>query len=159
MSGIVKVVAAPPGTAPISFSERAREAIATRKSLHQSFYFDMTQLARYWNCDGQPRFYHHTGAVSNYYGLREALSEYSQIPLQAQWDRHDKCAKMLHDGITKLGLEFYIPNPVDRLPTVTTIKIPEGYPWAKVNGYLMEKYALEIAGGLGPSAGQVFIKF
>ena len=37
----------------------------------------MTQLARYWNCDGQPRFYHHTGAVSNYYGLREALSEYA----------------------------------------------------------------------------------
>jgi len=39
---------------------------------------------------------------------------------------------MLHDGITKLGLEFYIPNPTDRLPTVTTIKIPKDYPWAKV---------------------------
>ena len=36
------------------------------------------------------------------------------------------------------------------------LKVPEGYPWAKVNGYLMEKYALEIAGGLGPSAGQVW---
>ena len=39
------------------------------------------KLARYWNCDGQPRFYHHTGAVSNYYGLREALSEYAEVPL------------------------------------------------------------------------------
>lgn len=35
-------------------------------------------------------------------------------------------------------------------------KIPDGYPWAKVNAYLMEKYALEVAGGLGPSAGQVW---
>jgi alanine-glyoxylate transaminase/serine-glyoxylate transaminase/serine-pyruvate transaminase len=42
------------------------------------------------------------------------------------------------------------------LPTVNTIKIPAGFPWAKVNGYLMEKYAIEIAGGLGPSAGQVW---
>ena len=64
-------------------------------------------------------------------------------------------AKLLHDGLAKMGLELYCPNPSDRLPTVTTIKIPDGFPWAKVNGYLMEKYALEIAGGLGPSAGKV----
>ena len=67
-------------------------------------------------------------------------------------------AKLLHDGLAKMGLELYCPNPSDRLPTVTTIKIPDGFPWAKVNGYLMEKYALEIAGGLGPSAGKVFFK-
>ena len=67
-------------------------------------------------------------------------------------------AKLLHDGLAKMGLELYCPNPSDRLPTVTTIKIPDGFPWAKVNGYLMEKYALEIAGGLGPSAGKVFLK-
>jgi len=64
-------------------------------------------------------------------------------------------AKLLHDGLAKMGLELYCSNPNDRLPTVTTIKIPDGFPWAKVNGYLMEKYALEIAGGLGPSAGKV----
>ena len=64
-------------------------------------------------------------------------------------------AKLLHDGLAKMGLELYCPNPNDRLPTVTTIKIPDGFQWAKVNGYLMEKYALEIAGGLGPSAGKV----
>jgi len=156
-TGSQKVVAAPPGTAPISFSERARQAIASRQTAHQSFYFDMTQLARYWNCDGQPRFYHHTGAVSNYYGLREALSEYAaEESHQAVWDRHAKCAKMLHDGLAQMGLELYVPNAADRLPTVTTIKIPAGYPWARVNAYLMEKYALEIAGGLGPSAGQVW---
>jgi len=155
-TGSQKVVAPPPGTAPISFSERARAAIAGRKSMHQSFYFDMTQLARYWNCDGQPRFYHHTGAVSNYYGLREALSEYAEVPLEQRWAQHAQMAKLLHDGLAKMGLELYCPNPNDRLPTVTTIKIPDGFPWAKVNGYLMEKYALEIAGGLGPSAGKVW---
>ena len=77
---------------------------------------------------------------------------------------------MLYEGLAKLGLELYVPNPADRLPTVTTIKVsnsfsakfgifskvPEGFPWAKVNSYLMDKYALEVAGGLGPSAGQVW---
>ena len=74
---------------------------------------------------------------------------------EQRWAQHAQMAKLLHDGLAKMGLELYCPNPSDRLPTVTTIKIPDGFPWAKVNGYLMEKYALEIAGGLGPSAGKV----
>jgi len=48
-TGSQKVIAAPPGTAPISFSERARKAIAERQTLHQSFYFDMTQLGTWTN--------------------------------------------------------------------------------------------------------------
>ena len=74
---------------------------------------------------------------------------------EQRWAQHAQMAKLLHDGLAKMGLELYCPNPNDRLPTVTTIKIPDGFQWAKVNGYLMEKYALEIAGGLGPSAGKV----
>lgn len=44
----------------------------------------------------------------------------------------------------------------DRLATVNTILVPEGVDWLKLNGYVMEKYKLEIAGGLGPSAGKVW---
>jgi len=155
-TGSQKVLSAPPGAAPISFSDRARSAAANRSKPVQSYYLDINVLARYWNCDGQPRFYHHTGAVSTFFALREALAEYGERPLEASWAAHSDCAAQLHKGIADLGLEFYCPNPTDRLPTVTTIKVPEGYPWAKVNAYLMEKYALEIAGGLGPSAGQVW---
>lgn len=90
------------------------------------------------------------------FALREALSEFAERPIEDNWNRHAQCAKMLHEGLAAMGLELYVPNQSDRLPTVTTIKIPAGYPWAKVNGYLMEKYALEVAGGLGPSAGQVW---
>ena len=67
---------APPGAAPISFSDRARSAAANRSKAVQSYYLDINVLARYWNCDGQPRFYHHTGAVSTFFALREALAEY-----------------------------------------------------------------------------------
>jgi alanine-glyoxylate transaminase / serine-glyoxylate transaminase / serine-pyruvate transaminase len=30
--------------------------------------------------------------------------------------------------------------------------VPEGIDWLKLNAYVMDKYRLEIAGGLGPSA-------
>ena len=33
-------------------------------------------------------------------------------------------------------------------------QVPEGIDWLKLNAYVMDKYRLEIAGGLGPSAGK-----
>ncbi len=39
---------------------------------------------------------------------------------------------------------------------MNTIKVPEGVDWAAVVKNAMDKYSLEIAGGLGPTAGQVW---
>ena len=54
-SGSQKVLGAPPSTAPISFSPRARAKMAARKTKVQSFYFDMEWLAQYWAVDDCPR--------------------------------------------------------------------------------------------------------
>ena len=43
-------------------------------------------------------------------------------------------------GLEKLGLEFYVGNPSHRLPTVTTIKVPEGVDWKSVVGHAMQRY-------------------
>lgn len=43
-----------------------------------------------------------------------------------------------------------------RLVTVNTIKVPEGVDWAALTADAMSQYAVEIAGGLGPSAGKVW---
>lgn len=32
--------------------------------------------------------------------------------LEASWNRHKECAKLLHDGISNLHLEFLVANPV-----------------------------------------------
>lgn len=40
--------------------------------------------------------------------------------------------------------------------TVNTIKVPEGVDWAAVVKNAMDKFNLEIAGGLGPTAGKVW---
>ena len=35
-------------------------------------------------------------------------------------------------------------------------QVPEGIDWMAVNTHCMERYSVEIAGGLGPSAGKVW---
>ncbi|XP_015726804.1 serine--pyruvate aminotransferase isoform X2 [Coturnix japonica] len=122
-TGSQKVLSAPPGISPISFSERAREKMQRRKTRPPSFYLDMSCLASYWGCDGEPRMYHHTGPVSSIFCLREALA-----------------------GLAELAA---------RLPTVTTVRVPEGYNWKEITAFLMDKHSIEISGGLGPTAGKV----
>lgn len=153
-TGSQKVLSAPPGTAPISFSAQAREAIKNRKTAVQSYYLDVEILGRYWNVDNQPRFYHHTGAVTNIIALREALSFISSKTLEQSWKRHKTCQKKLHEGLKELGLELFVENEDDRLPCVTTIKVPGGVEWAKVTGLMMQNDTIEMAGGLGPTAGK-----
>ncbi|CBY06885.1 unnamed protein product [Oikopleura dioica] len=153
-TGSQKVLSAPPGTAPISFSAQAREAIKNRKTAVQSYYLDVEILGRYWNVDNQPRFYHHTGAVTNIFALREALSFISSKTLEQSWKRHKNCQKKLHEGLKELGLELFVENEDDRLPCVTTIKVPGGVEWAKVTGLMMQNDTIEMAGGLGPTAGK-----
>ena len=55
-----------------------------------------------------------------------------------------------------MGLEPFVKNEDERLATVNTIAVPEGIDWAAVIKNSMDKYAVEIAGGLGPSAGKVW---
>jgi alanine-glyoxylate transaminase/serine-glyoxylate transaminase/serine-pyruvate transaminase len=64
--------------------------------------------------------------------------------------------EMLWDGLKQLGLQPFVEDPAERLITVNTIKVPQGVDWAGVVKNAMDKYSLEIAGGLGPSAGKVW---
>lgn len=42
-----------------------------------------------------------------------------------------------------------------RLPSVTTIAIPDGYDWREMLAYIMKHHQMEMTGGLGPSIGMV----
>jgi alanine-glyoxylate transaminase/serine-glyoxylate transaminase/serine-pyruvate transaminase len=156
-TGSQKVIGAPPGIAPISFGPRAVEVIKARKTPVKSFLLDMKLLSVYWACSpGDVRFYHHTPPINLFYGLREALTAVVEEGLPSIWRRHEENANRLRDGILAMGLELFVKNPADRLPTVTTIKVPEGLDWKAVTKHAMEKFDIEIAGGLGLTAGRVF---
>uniref|UniRef100_A0A8C6B395 Alanine--glyoxylate aminotransferase n=4 Tax=Odontoceti TaxID=9722 RepID=A0A8C6B395_MONMO len=58
-SGSQKVLNAPAGTSLISFSDKAKNKIYTRKTKPFSFYLDIKWLANFWGCDDKPRIQGH----------------------------------------------------------------------------------------------------
>lgn len=155
-SGSQKVLNAPPGTALISFSDKARDKIYSRKTKPYSFYLDIKLLANFWSCDDdQPRTYHHTTPVISLYSLRESLALIAEEGLENSWRRHREVTSYLQERLQELGLQLFVKDPALRLPTVTTVAVPAGYNWRDIVNYLTDHFSIEITGGLGPSLGKV----
>uniref|UniRef100_A0A8C7VEW0 Alanine--glyoxylate aminotransferase n=1 Tax=Oncorhynchus mykiss TaxID=8022 RepID=A0A8C7VEW0_ONCMY len=158
-TGSQKALNAPPGTAPISFNERACQKMFNRKTKPVSYLFDMAHLSNYWGNDGQPaRLYHHTGPVSGFFSLRESLAILAEKGLEESWRHHREVAGYLWKGLEDMGLKLFIQNKDLRLPSVTTIAIPEGYNWREMLQYIMKHHNMEMTGGLGPSTGMVSVR-
>lgn len=66
------------------------------------------------------------------YGLREALATVCSEGLEKTIERHRKCAEELRIGLNELGLELYVQNAANRLPTITSVKIPKEIDWKKI---------------------------
>lgn len=154
-SGSQKCLSAPPGAAPLFISQRALDKIKSRKTKVRSYYLDLNLVGDYWGWFGS-RSYHHTGMVSMWYAMREALALVADEGLDAMWKRHEAVHNQLWEGLRAMGLEPFVENPSDRLCTVNTVKVPEGVDWAAVCKHAMDKYNVEIAGGLGPTVGKVW---
>lgn len=152
-SGTQKCLGSPPSLAPLSLSPAAVEAYKARKSSVQSFYLDIGQIWRYW---GPERAYHQTGMVTMLYALREALLELREEGLEARFARHRLNQQALLAGLEAMGLEPLVSDPLLRLPSLTTVKIPEGAEDKQIRGQLLNQYGIEIGGGLGKLAGKVW---
>lgn len=57
-------------------------------------------------------------------------------------ERHQKCTRQLYKGIEELGLEFYVKDEHKRLPSVTTLHVPNNVDWKEVVGYVMKKFVV-----------------
>lgn len=55
-----------------------------------------------------------------------------------------------------MGLQLFVPNPADRLVTVTSVKVPASVEDVKVRHQLLDEFNIEIAGGFGPIKGQIW---
>jgi alanine-glyoxylate transaminase/serine-glyoxylate transaminase/serine-pyruvate transaminase len=152
-SGTQKCIGSPPSLAPISFGTVAVEAFKARKAPVQSFYLDMGQIWRYW---GPERAYHQTGMINMIYALREALLESKEEGLEARFARHRLNQRALLAGIEAMGLAPLVANPALRLPSLTTVKVPEGADDKAIRGRLLADYGIEIGGGLGKFAGKAW---
>jgi alanine-glyoxylate transaminase/serine-glyoxylate transaminase/serine-pyruvate transaminase len=147
-----KCIGAPSGLAPVTFSERAITAAKNRKHPIRSWYLDIPLLEKYW---GPERVYHHTSSSTLNYALLEALMVIEEEGLDNRFARHLKNHRALVAGVEGMGLQMLV-KPEHRLPTLNTVRIPEGVDDVKVRGYLLETFNLEIGGGLGVLKGKVW---
>jgi alanine-glyoxylate transaminase/serine-glyoxylate transaminase/serine-pyruvate transaminase len=151
-SGTQKCLGAPPGLAPITFSERAIERIHARKSKVQSWYLDITMVEKYW---GDDRTYHHTAPISMNYALREALRIVCEEGLEARWRRHGLNHRALVAGVEAMGLEMNVA-PEHRLWSLNAVRVPGGVDDSRVRSRLLNDFNIEIGGGLGPLKGKIW---
>lgn len=151
-SGSQKCLSCPPGQGPITLGPRAVEALAQREGPVPNWYLDLNMVRRYWDSE---HAYHHTGPISSSYALYEALRLLAAEGLEASWERHQRNAELLWDGLASIGLQCHVPRE-HRLPTVTTVCVPDGVDEAGIRRRLLQEYNIEIAGGLGELKGKVW---
>ncbi|MFN2177672.1 MAG: pyridoxal-phosphate-dependent aminotransferase family protein [Anaerolineales bacterium] len=151
-SATQKCLSCPPGLAPLTVSERARENMCRRSKPVSNWYLDLCLLDKYW---GGERTYHHTAPISMIFALREGLRLIYEEGLENRFERHRKNTGMLWDGLEGLGIGLHVQEEY-RLASLTTPRIPQGVDDLAVRRRLLDEYNIEIAGGFGPLAGQVW---
>jgi alanine-glyoxylate transaminase/serine-glyoxylate transaminase/serine-pyruvate transaminase len=147
-----KGLGAPPGLAPVTFSERAMAAVRARKTKCRSWYLDVGLIEQYW---GPDRLYHHTAPITMNYAIYEALRIVVEEGLAARFKRHIANASALVAGLKAVGIAMTAQEG-HRLPQLTAITIPEGISDAKVRERLLKLFNIEIGAGLGPFKGKMW---
>ena len=151
-SGSQKCLSCPPGLAPVSFSPRAMEVVLGRKTKVQSWYLDVSMLAKYW---GSERVYHHTAPINMTYGLYEALRLVVEEGLDSCFARHMLNHRALKAGLAAIGLR-YAAAEGHQLPMLNAVLVPDGVDDAAVRKQLLERFGIEIGGGLGAFKGKAW---
>ncbi len=150
-SGTQKCLGVAPGLSPFTMNERARQRRVERP---QSWYLDLGMISQYATTHGA-RKYHHTAPVAMIVSLHAGLGALLDEGIDVAHRRHAECGALLQDGLQAMGLELFAAEGF-RLPELTTVWIPDGADDVKVRRTLLERYDIEIGGGVGVYAGRVW---
>ncbi|GBR45557.1 pyridoxal-phosphate-dependent aminotransferase family protein [Neokomagataea thailandica] len=165
--GLQKCLGGPPGSAPITMSERAVEAIMARRHdeagirsaapqgegpVIRSNYFDLAMIINYWSAE---RINHHTEATSMLYAAREAAQVALEEGMDARFARHARAGAAVVAGIRAMGLRVYGDDST-RMSNVTGVWVPEGCDPNRVRSLLRTEFEIEIVSSFGPLTGKIW---
>jgi alanine-glyoxylate transaminase/serine-glyoxylate transaminase/serine-pyruvate transaminase len=153
-SGTQKCLGVPPGLAPLTFSPRAVERIRTRERPCQSWYLDAALLADYVG-EGSERKYHHTAPINMMYALHEGLVIVEEEGIEARFGRHEGVGRQLQEALVGRGFQLFAQEGY-RLPQLTSAALPGGAEEAPLRRALLERFDIEVGGGLGPAKGKIW---
>jgi len=167
-AGLQKCLSGPPGSAPITLSDRFVEAVDRRRHFEQgirpenaregngpriaSNYFDLAMLMQYWS---EMRLNHHTEAASMLYAARECARLLLQEGLDAAFARHAKASRAVVAGAEALGLAIY-GDRRHKMANVTGLVVPDGVDGEAVRAAMLADFGIEIGASFGPLRGKVW---
>ena len=140
-----------PGLSPVTASPRAMDHLRGRRAPGPSFYLDLGLLDDYW----AGHRYHHTASSPLFYALREALAIIDEEGLENRFRRVERNHRAFVAGIEAMGLQMHVAAE-HRLPALAAVRVPAGVSDSVVRTHLLEDHGIEILGGFGLLAGQVF---
>jgi alanine-glyoxylate transaminase/serine-glyoxylate transaminase/serine-pyruvate transaminase len=120
-----------------------------------SWYLDLGLLAGYY---GGERVYHHTAPISTVLALAEALRRVEEEGMVEREARHRAAAALLLEGLLQLGFAPLVEEE-HRLPMLCAVRLPPAMTPADEVGLrrrLLQKYGIEVGGGLGSLAGRIW---
>lgn len=153
-TGSQKCLSAPPGLAPVAVSRRAMAAVAARRTPVVTWYADLLGMEGYWALEGGRR-YHHTVPIHLHWATGEAIRAALDEGVDARAERARRTGAAALAALEFVGFAAFVPEAV-RLPTVLTVRLPEGLDDAAVRRTLREMAGVSLAGGLGATAGRVW---
>lgn len=167
-AGLQKCLGGPSGSAPLTLSPAAVEAIAARSSVEaglvdgdeqrptedriRSNYFDLGMILDYW---GPRRLNHHTEATSMLFAARECARLLVAEGMDAAIERHRVNGAAMADGVAALGLDLF-GDQRHRMHNVVAVHIPDGVSGDAVRAELLEHFGIEIGTSFGPLHGRVW---
>jgi alanine-glyoxylate transaminase / serine-glyoxylate transaminase / serine-pyruvate transaminase len=150
-TGSQKCLSAPPGVAPVAFSSDAIRTVERRDTRVPLWYADLEGLQAYWN----RREYHHTIPVQLHYALDAALQSALDEGLEARAERVRTVGAAALAALETVGFSAFVQNPLERLPTVLAVRLPDSIPDVPTRAALRERNVV-ITGGLGETAGKIW---
>lgn len=167
-AGLQKCLGGPPGTAPITLSDRFVAHLRRRRHIEagirtanddsglglriRSNYFDLPMILDYW---GQDRLNHHTEATSMLYCARECAQVVLEEGLERGVERHKLHGDAMLAGLRGMNLKPF-GNQEHRMNNVCAVYIPAGIDGEAVRGVLLNDFNIEIGTNFGPLKGKVW---
>ncbi len=168
-AGLQKCMSGPPGTSPVTISDRAAAEINRRKHIEggirpegfndangpriSSNYLDLAMLMDYWS---PKRLNHHTEATSMLYAARECARGVLEEGLEAGFARHVLASRALRAGLEAMGIELF-GDPAHRMTNVTGVWIPAPCGNGdRVRAEMLADFGIEIGTSFGHLAGKIW---
>lgn len=118
----------------LSFIIGDKETIERSKAYpKRSYYCNLFLQYDFFEKTGEMHF---TPPVQTAYALRQAITEYFNEGEEAKFARHKRVNEAIHEGISKLGLDYVIPRDKES-GLVVSVKYPEDPNWdfQKIHDY------------------------